>query len=179
MLKPWLSTGQFGKNHLGDKDEFLPTNHGFDEFFGNLYHLNAEEEPELPDYPVDPEFRKKYGPRGVIHSFALPNGKQKIEDTGPLTKKRMETIDATSCTGAESRKEVQAGKPFFVWGEFPHMPSGRTQKPERWARQGAGGPYHDVMIDHDKNVGTVLKKIDDLALQTTRLSFTATDNGHI
>ena len=94
LLKPLgYATGQFGKNHLGDKDEFLPTNHGFDEFYGNLYHLNAEEEPEHPDYPKDPEFRKKFGPRGVIHSFALPDGKQKIEDTGPLTKKRMETID--------------------------------------------------------------------------------------
>ena len=85
LLKPLgYATGQFGKNHLGDKDEFLPTNHGFDEFYGNLYHLNAEEEPEHPDYPKDPEFRKKFGPRGVIHSFALPDGKQKIEDTGPL-----------------------------------------------------------------------------------------------
>ncbi len=103
LLKPLgYSTGQFGKNHLGDKDEFLPTNHGFDEFFGNLYHLIAEEEPELPDYPVDPEFRKKYGPRGVIHSFALPNGKQKIEDTGPLTKKRMETIDDDIAARARS-----------------------------------------------------------------------------
>ena len=86
-------TGQFGKNHLGDRDEMLPTNHGFDEFFGNLYHLNAEEEPENPDYPKDPEFKKKFGPRGVIHSFAMPDGTQKIEDTGPLTRKRMETID--------------------------------------------------------------------------------------
>src|SRR4030066_2303043 len=94
LLKPLgYTSGQFGKNHLGDKDEFLPTNHGFDEFYGNLYHLNAEEEPEHPDYPKDPEFRKKFGPRGVIHSFALADGKQKIEDTGPLTKKRMETID--------------------------------------------------------------------------------------
>ncbi|WP_374333825.1 sulfatase-like hydrolase/transferase, partial [Aestuariivirga sp.] len=86
-------TGQFGKNHLGDRDEMLPTNHGFDEFFGNLYHLNAEEEPENVDYPKDPEFKKKFGPRGVIHSFALPDGTQKIEDTGPLTRKRMETVD--------------------------------------------------------------------------------------
>jgi arylsulfatase len=94
MLKPLgYATGQFGKNHLGDKDEFLPTAHGFDEFYGNLYDLNAEEEPELPDYPKGPEFRKKFGPRGVIHSFANPDGTQKIEDTGPLTKKRMETID--------------------------------------------------------------------------------------
>jgi arylsulfatase len=94
LLKPLgYATGQFGKNHLGDKDEMLPTNHGFDEFYGNLYHLNAEEEPELPDYPKDPEFRKKFGPRGVIHSWAQADGSQKIEDTGPLTKKRMETID--------------------------------------------------------------------------------------
>ena len=120
MLKPLgYATGQFGKNHLGDKDEFLPTNHGFDEFFGNLYHLNAEEEPELPDYPKDPAFRKKFGPRGVIHSFA--GGR--IEDTGPLTKKRMETIDEEVNEKAldfidRAHKE---GKPFFVWWNSTHM----------------------------------------------------------
>ncbi len=101
LLKPLgYATGQFGKNHLGDRDEMLPSNHGFDEFYGNLYHLNAEEEPEHPDYPKNPEFRKKFGPRGVIHSWALPNGKQKIEDTGPLTRKRMETVDRDVATRA-------------------------------------------------------------------------------
>src|SRR4249920_2015837 len=110
-------TGQFGKNHLGDRDEMLPTNHGFDEFFGNLYHLNAEEEPENPDYPKDPEFKKRFGPRGVLHTWADGNGGQKIEDTGPLTKKRMETIDDEVTQHAlrfidEAHK---AGKPFFVW----------------------------------------------------------------
>ncbi|MGD8980896.1 MAG: sulfatase-like hydrolase/transferase, partial [Desulfobacterales bacterium] len=117
------ATGQFGKNHLGDRDEHLPTNHGFDEFFGNLYHLNAEEEPENEDYPGDMKlangktFREQFGPRGVIHSWAMPNGKQKIEDTGPLTKKRMETVDdETSDRAIEFIKEqVKAGKPWFVW----------------------------------------------------------------
>ncbi|MGB3478037.1 MAG: sulfatase-like hydrolase/transferase, partial [bacterium] len=106
------ATGQFGKNHLGDKDEHLPTNHGFDEFFGNLYHLNAEEEPENEDYPKNPEFRKKFGPRGVIHSWALPDGTQKIEDTGPLTKKRMETVDDETSDRAIAfiREQQEAGK---------------------------------------------------------------------
>ena len=110
-------TGQFGKNHLGDRDEMLPTNHGFDEFFGNLYHLNAEEEPENPDYPKNPEFKKKFGPRGVIHSFAEAKGGQKIEDTGPLTKKRMETIDEEVTAKALDFMEraKKAEKPFFIW----------------------------------------------------------------
>jgi arylsulfatase len=110
------ATGQFGKNHLGDKDEHLPTNHGFDEFFGNLYHLNAEEEPENEDYPKNPEFRKRFGPRGVIHSWN-ENGKQRIEDTGPLTKKRMETVDDETTERALGfiEEQHQAGKPFFVW----------------------------------------------------------------
>ena len=117
------ATGQFGKNHLGDKDEMLPTNHGFDEFFGNLYHLNAEEEPENEDYPKNPEFRKKYGPRGVIHSFAMPDGTQKIDDTGPLTKKRMETVDDETSDRALAFIEEQhkAGKPWFVWWSGTRM----------------------------------------------------------
>ena len=168
MLKSLgYSTGQFGKNHLGDKDEFLPTNHGFDEFYGNLYHLNAEEEPEHPDYPKDPEFRKKFGPRGVIHSFALPDGKQKIEDTGPLTKKRMETIDDdVAARSAEFiEKQHRARKPFFVWVNFTHMHFRTHAKPESVGQAGRWqGVYHDVMMDHDKNVGTVLKKIDDLGI---------------
>ena len=122
LLKPLgYATGQFGKNHLGDKDVFLPTNHGFDEFYGNLYHLNAEEEPEYPDYPKDPAFRKKYGPRGVIHSYANSDGTQKIEDTGPLDSKRMETIDDDVAARAAEfiEKQHKAGKPVFVWVNLP------------------------------------------------------------
>src|SRR6516225_3018056 len=118
MLKPLgYATGQFGKNHLGDRDEFLPTMHGFDEFFGNLYHLNAEEEPELPDYPRDPEFKKRFGPRGVLHSWADGKGGQRIEDTGPLTKKRMETVDEEVTDKALDfiDRAHKDGKPFFVW----------------------------------------------------------------
>ena len=140
------ATGQFGKNHLGDKDEFLPTAHGFDEFYGNLYHLNAEEEPELPDYPKpdDPEFpnfRKNFGPRGVIHSFATPDGKQKIEDTGPLTKKRMETIDDDIADRAVEflDKQVKADKPVFLWVNFTHMHFRTHPKPES---VGQAGRWH-------------------------------------
>ena len=118
LLKPLgYATGQFGKNHLGDRDEYLPTVHGFDEFFGNLYHLNAEEEPELPDYPKDPEFKKKFGPRGVLHCLADGKGGQKVEDTGPLTKKRMETIDEEITAGALAwmEKQARAEQPFFLW----------------------------------------------------------------
>ncbi|MHC4769148.1 MAG: sulfatase-like hydrolase/transferase, partial [Planctomycetota bacterium] len=111
------ATGQFGKNHLGDRDEHLPTAHGFDEFFGNLYHLNAEEEPENEDYPKNPQFRKRFGPRGVIHSWANEDGSQRIEDTGPLTKKRMETVDDETIAGAIEfiKRQHRAGKPFFCW----------------------------------------------------------------
>ena len=117
------ATGQFGKNHLGDKDIHLPTNHGFDEFFGNLYHLNAEEEPENEDYPKNPEFRKNFGPRGVIHSWANADGTQKIEDTGPLTKKRMETVDDDTSDAAIAfiEKQHKAGKPWFVWWNGTRM----------------------------------------------------------
>jgi arylsulfatase len=179
------ATGQFGKNHLGDKDEFLPTVHGFDEFYGNLYHLNAEEEPELPDYPKanDPEFpnfRKKFGPRGVIHSFATPDGKQKIEDTGPLTKKRMETIDDDIAARAVEflEKQVKADKPVFLWVNFTHMHFRTHPKPESVGQAGRWmGPYADVMIDHDKNVGTVLQKIKDLGIDDDTIVFYSTDNG--
>jgi arylsulfatase len=177
LLKPLgYATGQFGKNHLGDKDEFLPTNHGFDEFYGNLYHLNAEEEPELPDYPKDPAFRKKYGPRGVIHSFA--DGK--IEDTGPLTRKRMETIDDDVAARSVAFIEAQhkAGKPFFVWVNFTHMHFRTHAKPESVGQAGRWqGIYHDVMIDHDKNVGTVLEKLDELGIADNTIVFYSTDNG--
>jgi arylsulfatase len=181
LLKPLgYATGQFGKNHLGDKDEMLPTNHGFDEFYGNLYHLNAEEEPELPDYPKDPAFRKKYGPRGVIHSWALKNGKQKVEDTGPLTKKRMETIDDDVAKRASDfiEKQHKAGKPVFVWVNFTHMHFRTHVKPKSVGQAGRWqSEYHDAMIDHDKNVGTVLKKLDDLGIADNTIVMYGTDNG--
>jgi arylsulfatase A-like enzyme len=176
-------TGQFGKNHLGDKDEFLPTAHGFDEFYGNLYHLNAEEEPELPDYPNPkdfPNFRKNFGPRGVIHSYALPDGSQKIEDTGPLTKKRMETIDDDIAARASEfiGKQAKSGKPMFVWVNFTHMHFRTHTKPESLGQAGRwNGPYADTMIDHDRNVGTVLKAIDDLGLAGNTIVMYSTDNG--
>ncbi len=174
------ATAQFGKNHLGDKDEHLPTFHGFDEFYGPLYHLNASEEPELPDYPKDPEFLKKFGPRGVIHSFALPDGKQKIEDTGPLTKKRMETIDDDFAARSVEfiEKQHKAAKPFFVWVNFTHMHFRTHVKPESKGQSGRWqSPYHDAMIDHDKNVGTVLKKLDDLGIADNTIVLYSTDNG--
>ena len=162
LLKPLgYATGQFGKNHLGDKDEFLPTNHGFDEFFGNLYHLNAEEEPELPDYPKDPEFRKRFGPRGVLHSFA--DGR--VEDTGPLTRKRMETIDEEISEHALRFIEDahKAGKPFFVWWNTTAMHF-RTHRADKHLNKSGQGFYNDVMVAHDENVGRILNKLDDLGI---------------
>ncbi len=180
LLKPLgYATGQFGKNHLGDRDEMLPTNHGFDEFYGNLYHLNAEEEPELPDYPKAsefPNFRKKFGPRGVIHSFA--GGK--IEDTGPLTKKRMETIDDDVAARSVEfiEKQHKAGKPFFVWVNFTHMHFRTHPKPASLGQAGRWqSPYHDTMIDHDKNVGQVLNKLDELGIADNTFVMYGTDNG--
>ena len=181
LLKPLgYATGQFGKNHLGDRDEMLPTNHGFDEFYGSLYHLNASEEPEHRDYPKDPAFMKKYGPRGVIHSYALENGKQKITDTGPLTKKRMETIDDDIAKRAAEfiEKQHKAGKPVFVWVNFTHMHFRTYVKPESAGQSGRWqSAYHDAMIDHDKNVGTVLKKIDELGMTDNTIVMYGTDNG--
>ncbi len=186
LLKPLgYATGQFGKNHLGDRDEYLPTAHGFDEFYGNLYHLNAEEEPELPDYPKlnDPEFpnfRKNFGPRGVIHSWALPGGKQKIEDTGPLTRKRMETIDDDIAARAADflERKVKAGKPVFLWVNFTHMHFRTHVKPESLGQAGRWlGPYADAMIDHDKNVGAVLAKIKALGIEDNTIVMYSTDNG--
>jgi arylsulfatase A-like enzyme len=186
LLKPQgYATGQFGKNHLGDKDEMLPTAHGFDEFYGNLYHLNAEEEPELPDYPKvgDPEFpnfRKNFGPRGVIHSFANPDGTQKIEDTGPLTKKRMETIDDDIAARAVEflNKQVQANRPVFLWVNFTHMHFRTHTKPESLGQAGRWlGSYADTMIDHDKNVGTVLAKLKELGIEDNTIVMYSTDNG--
>jgi arylsulfatase len=181
LLKPLgYATGQFGKNHLGDRVEMLPTMHGFDEFYGNLYHLNAEEEPEHRDYPKDPEFKKKFGPKGVIHSWALPNGKQKVEDTGPLTKKRMETVDDDVAARSAEFIENQhkAGKPFFVWINFTHMHFRTHVKPESKGQSGRWqSAYHDAMIDHDKNVGTVLNKLDELGIADNTIVLYSTDNG--
>jgi arylsulfatase len=176
LLKPLgYATGQFGKNHLGDKDEFLPTNHGFDEFFGNLYHLNAEEEPEDPDYPKDPEFKKKFGPRGVLHSFA--GGK--IEDTGPLTKKRMETIDDEITENALRYIEdtVKSGKPFFVWYNTTAMHFRTHPAPKHLGKSGKGGFYNDVMVAHDENIGKLLGKLDELGIADNTIAIYSTDNG--
>jgi arylsulfatase len=180
LLKPLgYATGQFGKNHLGDKDEFLPTNHGFDEFFGNLYHLNAEEEPELRDYPPEkdfPNFRQNFGPRGVIHSYA--DGR--IEDTGPLTKKRMETIDDEVITFAKDfiHRQKEADTPFFVWLNTTHMHFRTHAKPESIGQSGRWqSEYHDVMIDHDKQVGEVLNYLDELGLTENTIVIYSTDNG--
>ncbi|CAN5514475.1 arylsulfatase [soil metagenome] len=177
------ATGQFGKNHLGDRDEFLPTMHGFDEFYGNLYHLNAEEEPEQRDYPSEkdfPGFRAKFGPRGVLHTYANADGTQRIENTGPLTKKRMETIDDETATMASGylEKEVKAGKPVFLWVNFTHMHFRTHVKPASAGQSGRWqSEYHDAMIDHDKNVGTVLAMIDKLGIADNTIVMYSTDNG--
>lgn len=193
LLKPLgYATGQFGKNHLGDRNEFLPTAHGFDEFYGNLYHLNAEEEPELPDYPKDPAFRARYGPRGVMDCKASDKddpkvdgrfgkvGKQIIKDTGPLTKKRMETIDDDIANRAVDfiERQVKAEKPFFVWVNFTHMHFRTHTKPESKGQSGRWmSEYADTMIDHDKNVGTVLKALDDAGIVDNTFVMYSTDNG--
>lgn len=167
-------TGQFGKNHLGDRDEMLPTAHGFDEFFGNLYHLNAEEEPENPDYPKNPEFKKRFGPRGVMHSFA--DGR--IKDTGPLTKKRMETIDEEVNSKAFDFMEraAKADKPFFLWWNstkmhiFTHLKKGVDGKTGL-------GIYADGMVEHDRQVGEVLAKLKELGMEDNTIVMYSTDNG--
>jgi len=182
LLKPLgYATGQFGKNHLGDKDEFLPTVHGFDEFFGNLYHLNAEEEPELPDYPKEsqfPNFRKNFGPRGVLHCWADGKGGQKIENTGALTKKRMETIDDETTAGALAfiDKAHKEGKPFFVWYNTTAMHF-RTHCAEKHKGKSGQGDYNDVMVAHDEHIGEMLNKLDQLGIADNTIVMYSTDNG--
>ncbi len=193
LLKPLgYATGQFGKNHLGDRNEFLPTVHGFDEFYGNLYHLNAEEEPELPDYPKDPAFFAKFGPRGVMDCKASdvddttvdPRfgkvGKQVIKDTGPLTKERMVTIDDDITNRAIDfmQRQQKAGKPFLLWVNTTHMHFRTHTKPESIGKSGRWqSPYHDTMIDHDGNVGAILKALDDLGIADNTFVMYSTDNG--
>jgi len=179
MLKPHgYVCGQFGKNHLGDRDEFLPTAHGFDEFFGNLYHLNAEQEPECEDYPKDPEFKKKMGPRGVIHSWANADGTQKIENTGPLTIKRMETVDQEFLDESLKfiDKAVKDDKPFFCWWNSTRMHIFTHLKKESKGVTGLG-VYPDGMVEHDGHVGVLLDKIDQLGIADNTIVMYATDNG--
>lgn len=174
MKTQGYATGQFGKNHLGDQDKHLPTKHGFDEFFGNLYHLNAEEEPEGYFYPKDPEFKKKYGPRGVIHSTA--DGK--IEDTGPLTTKRMETVDEEFLTAAKGfiDRSTKANKPFFVWFNATRMHVFTHLKPASLGKTGKGIEA-DGMVEHDGMVGELLKQLDDLKIADNTIVIYTTDNG--
>jgi arylsulfatase len=196
LLKPLgYATGQFGKNHLGDLNKFLPTVHGFDEFFGNLYHLNAEEEPENPDYPTEAEaplLRAKLLPRGVLHCWATdedsgevderygPVGKQRIEDTGPLTRKRMETIDdeTTDACAEFIRRQHESDTPFFVWMNTTHMHFRTHTKPDSLGQSGRWqSPYHDTMIDHDRSVGQLLDLLDELGIAENTIVIYSTDNG--
>src|SRR4249919_3087119 len=179
LLKPLgYATGQFGKNHLGDRDEYLPTVHGFDEFFGNLYHLNAEEEPELPDYPKDPAFKKQFGPRGVLHCKSDGKGGQTIVDTGPLTKKRMETIDEeiTSRAIEWMEKQAKADKPFFLWYNSTAMHF-RTHVAEKNLGKSGQDPYSDRMVVHDEQIGEILAKLDELGIADNTIVMYSTDNG--
>jgi len=180
------ATGQFGKNHQGDLDDHLPTMHGFDEFFGNLYHLDAEEEPENRDYPKDmilangKKFVDQFGPRGVLHTWANPDGTQKIENTGPLTKKRMETIDEETLAAAKRfiTDTVKSGKPFFVWWNGTRMHFRTHVKAEHIGISGpSGDEYHDGMVEHDMMVGDLLKLLDDLGIANDTVVLYSTDNG--
>src|SRR5215472_10081975 len=191
LLKPLgYATGQFGKNHLGDRNDFLPTVHGFDEFFGNLYHLNAEEEPENADYPKDPRFKQRFGPRGVLHSWATNTedttvdpqwgkvGKQRIQNTGPLDTKRMETVDEEFLDGTlkfidQAQKD---GKPFFVWFNSTRMHIFTHLKAASRGKTGLG-TYPDGMVEHDAMVGQLLKKLDDLGIANNTIVMWSTDNG--
>jgi arylsulfatase A-like enzyme len=196
LIKPLgYATGQFGKNHLGDLNKYLPTVHGFDEFFGNLYHLNAEEEPELPDFPGKEQYPRLHEvqiPRGVLHCWASEEdddtvdpkygrvGRQRIEDTGPLTKKRMETIDdeTTAACAGWIRKQHEAGTPFFCWMNMTHMHLRTHTKPESLGQAGFWqSPYHDTMIDHDRNVGQLLDLVDELGIAEDTIVVYSTDNG--
>jgi arylsulfatase A-like enzyme len=196
LLKPLgYATGQFGKNHFGDKNKYLPTAHGFDEFFGNLYHLNAEEEPENVDYPPEedfPNFRKMFGPRGVMHSWATEEddpteqprwgrvGKQKIEDTGPLTRKRMETCDTEFVAAAQDfiKRAHANDEPFFVWLNTTwmhfrvHPPKEILGQAGRWQSY-----YHDAMVEHDKQVGQMLDLLEELGIAEDTIVMYSTDNG--
>jgi arylsulfatase A-like enzyme len=191
LLKPLgYATGQFGKNHLGDRNEYLPTVHGFDEFFGNLYHLNAEEEPEDADYPKNPAFKANFGPRGVLHSWAtdvddpteMPRwgkvGKQKIEDTGALTIKRMETIDDETTAGALGfiDRAHKAGKPFFLWYNTTAMHF-RTHVADKHKGKSGQGDYNDAMVAHDEHIGEMLNKLDELGIAEDTIVMYSTDNG--
>lgn len=196
LLKPQgYATGQFGKNHLGDQNRFLPTVHGFDEFFGNLYHLNAEEDPEDPDYPSRngfPDFKAKFGPRGVLHCHATDKddpteqprwgrvGKQRIEDTGPLTRERMLTCDDEFVDAATDwiKRQHADGKPWFCWLNTTHMHLRTHTKPESRGQAGRWqSPYHDTMIDHDRNVGQMLDLLDELGISEDTIVMYSTDNG--
>lgn len=177
------ATGQFGKNHLGDRDEHLPTMHGFDEFFGNLYHLNAEEEPEERDYPTPeefPDFRERYGPRGVLHSWADGKGGQRIENTGPLTRERMKTCDDEFADAAQDfiRRQHGADKPFFLWFNTTHMHFRTHVKEEILGQAGRWqSEYHDAMIDHDRVMGSMLDLLDELGIADNTIVVYGTDNG--
>ena len=193
-LKPLgYATGQFGKNHLGDLNRYLPTVHGFDEFFGNLYHLNAEEEPEDFNYPTDPKFKEQFGPRGVLRSKASDTddpteqlrwgrvGKQTIEDTGPLTRKRMETIDDETSDAAVDfiKRQVTASKPFFCWFNATRMHLRTHVRPDHRDKPGltARTEYADGMIEHDGHVGKLMKALDDLGIADNTILLYTTDNG--
>ncbi len=179
LLKPLgYATGQFGKNHLGDRDEYLPTVHGFDEFFGNLYHLNAEEEPELPDYPKDPAFKKQFGPRGVLHCTSDGKGGQKVVDTGPLTIKRMETIDEeiTDRAMAWMEKQAKADQPFFLWYNSTAMHF-RTHLADKNRGKSGQDDYSDRMVTHDEQIGQMLDKLDELGIADNTIVMYSTDNG--
>ncbi len=183
------ATGQFGKNHQGDRDEHLPTMHGFDEFFGNLYHLNAEEEPENEDYPGDmvladgQTFRERFGPRGVIHSWAEGDGKQRIEDTGPLTKKRMETVDDETLAEAKRwiREQEEAGKPWFCWWNGTRMHFRTHVSEEKMAmakdKYANADEYTAGMIEHDMHVGELLDLLEELGIENETIVYYSTDNG--